>query len=156
MLIHLDSNSDYSTHPNNTPSQFVCSLPENYNLEQGSRSGAWHVALIELSLPTIKTGQKWDGLYICCSACESSCLGKIYKPIVASLSLAEIKRTNWVRFHSLQYVPLRACDLSELAIEICGKDGQPFEELNRVVNPKQYTRCTLSLKWMPNTSPWRP
>lgn len=156
MLIFLESNRDVLTYTNNRPARFTCLLPEHYDLQPGMQRGKWYLGLIELALPPIKRGQKSDRLYVSCSACELSCAGSVYKPIIASFSLGEIKRDSCVRFPSVQYVPLRVTSLSELTLEICGSDHTPLPELDTRDNPRLAARCSLALKWMPNTSPWQP
>ena len=140
--------------PRNTPAIFTCPLPEHFDLNTGGR-GKWHISPVEITFPPIKTGKKWDSLYVCCSACELSCLGGVYKPVVASLSIGEVKRNNFVRFTSLLPVPLRVNTLSELSVEICGKGGRTFGELD-VEKTELNTKCTFLLEWQPNTSLWKP
>lgn len=156
MYICLESNLNPETHGGNSPASFTCTLPEHYILNQSSKSGKWHIALLEIGLPPFKTNQKSEGIYVCCSACQPSCIGDIYRPVLASLSVGEIKRNNCMRFDPVQYVPLRASSLSELTIEICGKDGEPLEHLHSIQNDALTSRCTLVLKWIPTTSPWLP
>ena len=117
--------------------------------------GRWHLGLAELTLPPIKTGRKWDAIYVCCSACELSCIGRSYKPVVASLSVGEIKRNNFVRFPSVELIPLRVNSLDEVTVEICGKEGETLEELN-VVNPELTSKCTFLLQWRAHTNPLQP
>ena len=138
-------------HPDNTAALFTCSLPEHFSLESFTR-GHWHLGLTELTLPPIKSGKKWDSLYVCCSVCELSCIGQTYKPVVTSLSLGEIKRNNFVRLPSVELVPLRVNNLSEITVEICGKEGDLLKELNHQ-NPEQTSKCTFILQWIPYTSP---
>ena len=141
-------------HPHNTAAFFTCSLPEHFRLATFGR-GRWHIGLLELTLPPIKTGRKWDALYVCCSACELSCIGQSYKPVVASLSVGEIKRNNFVRFPSVELVPLRVNSLDEVTVEICGKEGEVFQELN-TRNPEHMSKCTFILQWKAYTNPQLP
>ena len=138
-------------HPNNTAALFTCSLPEHFRLDTSGR-GRWHIGLVELALPPIKTGRKWDAIYVCCSACELSCIGHLYKPVVASLSAGEIKRNNFVRLPSVELVPLRVHSLDEVTVEICGKAGETLKELNNS-GPDLTSKCTFILKWQPYTNP---
>lgn len=156
MLIFLESDRDNLTYVGNTAVSFTCGLPEHYDLRPGMQKGKWYLGLIELALPAIKRGQKADRLYVSCSACELSCVGNSYRPIIAAFSLGEIKRDSCIRFPSVQYVPLRVTSVSELTLEVCGSDHRPLPELNTRDNPRQAARCSLALKWMPNTSPWQP
>ena len=137
-------------HPNNTPAFFTCTLPEHFRVDTLGR-GRWHLGLLELTLPPIKTGRKWDALYVCCSACELSCIGQAYKPVVASLSVGEIKRNNFVRFPSVELVPLRVNSLDQVTVEICGKEGEVFQELN-TQNPEHASKCTFILQWRAYTN----
>ena len=141
-------------HPNNTAASFTCSLPEHFSLATFGR-GCWHLGLVELTLPPIKTGRKWDALYVCCSGCELSCIGQSYRPVVASLSVGEIKRNNFVRFPSVELVPLRVNSLDEVTVEICGKEGEIFQELN-TQNPEYTSKCTFILQWRAYTNPQLP
>ena len=141
-------------HPNNTAALFTCSLPEYFRIDTPGR-GRWHLGLVELTLPPIKTGRKWDPIYVCCSACELSCIGPAYKPVVASLSVGEIKRNNFVRFPSVELVPLRVNSLDQLTVEICGKEGETLEELN-ATNTELASKCTFILQWRAHTNPLQP
>ena len=138
-------------HPNNTAARFTCSLPEHFRLDTSGR-GRWHLGLVELTLPPIKTGRKWDPLYVCCTACELSCIGRSYKPVVASLSVGEIKRNNFVRLPTVELVPLRANSLDEVTVEICGKEGELLRELN-TRESENSSKCTFILQWRPHTNP---
>lgn len=155
MLLCVTSDPTISGRPGNTAASFSCPLPEHYSLDTGRR-GFWSLGLKEVYVPALKTGRRWDRLYLCCDACESSALGALYKPVLATFSVGEIKRNGFVRFQSVCYVPLRVNGLSELRVEICDKAGETLEELNVKANAAQTTSCTFSLKWMPNSSPWRP
>ena len=141
-------------HPDNTAALFTCSLPEYFRMDTMGH-GRWHLGLAELTLPPIKTGRKWDAIYVCCSACELSCIGQSYKPVVASLSVGEIKRNNFVRFPSVELIPLRVNSLDEVTIEICGKEGELLKELN-VSSPELTSKCTFILQWRPYTNPLQP
>ena len=55
MLLCLESMQN----PGNTPASFTCPLPEHFDLNTGGR-GKWHISLVEITLPPIKTGKKWD------------------------------------------------------------------------------------------------
>lgn len=155
MFICLTSEKDSLSHTNNTPATFTSPLPENYNLDTGRR-GAWYIGLLEIHLPPLKDGKPYDCLYVHCSACETSCIGDTYRPLLATLNYRELKRNNFVRLPSVNFIPLRTQGLSELTISICDKKGDPLEELKTINSPNQTTKCTLILKWMSNISPWRP
>lgn len=155
MLLCVTSDPEITGRPQNTPASFSSPLPEHYSLETGRR-GLWCLGLKEIYLPTVKTGRKGDRLLVCCNGCESSAFGEVYKPIVATLSVGEIKRNSFVRYESVCYVPLRVNSLSELGVEICTKDGERLKELNESTGAGQATSCTFILKWSPNSSPWRP
>ena len=115
----------------------------------------WYVSLLEITLPPIKTGKKWDSLYVCCDACALLCKGEAYKPFLASLSVGEVRRNNFVRLASSQPISLRVNTLSELSVKICGRVGQTLDELD-VKNSDLTTKCTFSLEWSPNTSLLKP
>ena len=154
MLICLQSDQSPTVNPSNTPVLFTCTLPEHYNLDT-QRRGRWYLGLQEIVLPSVRKGNKWDALYVCCQGCETSPLGGMYKPIIASLSLGEIKRNNFTRFSPVHYVPLRVQSLSQLTVEIYCSEGEILEDLKE--NSRgQATKCTFELKWMKDTSPWRP
>lgn len=157
MFICVESDQKYdgiSLHPNNTAGCFTCRLPEHYNINTGGQ-GRWYLALLEIALPPLKTGRKWDPLYVCCTACEPSSIGQLYKPVVASLSIGEVKRQNFVRLPSVHPVPLRVNTLSELTVEIYDKDGRIFKDLASK-QPDQSSKCTFLLKWLPHRNLWRP
>ena len=131
MFLCLDSNQKSQgvpLYPDNTATLFTCSLPEHFRLNAlGRGQGRWHLGLTDIALPAMKKGRKWDSIYVCCSACEVSCVGQSYKPVVASFSLGEIKRNNFVRFPSVHFVPLRVNNLSEITVEICGSNDDSLE-----------------------------
>lgn len=155
MFICLRSDKDPLTNGNNTPAHFTSPLPENYNLDTGRR-GAWCIGLHDIHLPPLKEGKPYDCLYVLCSACETSCMGDIYRPLLATINYREVKRNNFVRFPSVTFIPLRNQGLSEITISVCDQNGVPLQELNSIDQTSQTTKCTLLLKWIANLSPWRP
>ena len=154
MLLCLQSDQSSDMFEGNKACSFVCVLPERYELNTNGR-GKWFIGLTEITLPIVKSSRKWEAIYVCCQQCEYSVVGQIYKPIVASFSVGEIKRNNFTRFSPVHYVPLKVDNLDQINVEICHSNGEVIEELHNGVKDS-VTKCVFDLQWQIGTSPWRP
>ena len=152
MLLCLQSDQSEDVYPGNTCAAFACVLPERYDLDTHGK-GQWFLGLTEITLPPIKSSKKCEPIYVCCRQCETSSIGRFYKPVVASFSVGEIKRNGFVRFSPVHYVPLRVDSLEHLSVELCDCRGEIFRELTESGQP---SKCSFDLKWTSVTNPWRP
>jgi hypothetical protein len=75
---------------------------------------------------------------------------------VASLSVGEIKRNNFVRFSPVQPVPLTVQSLSQLSIRILNSEGKLLEELNAEAGANHFSKYTFVLSWLPTLNHWLP